>query len=87
MVPGVMQKRKERKILVIIVFNFEQLLFKLLLFIYSYMYILASLTSEVEFMGLILFALGTFVCIREIAHTVRALATCLLQRLGAGTDG
>lgn len=86
LVPGVVQKRKERKILVIIVLNIEQLLLKLL-FIYSYMYILASLTSEAEFMGFILFALRTSVCIREISHTVRAFATCLPQRLGAGTNG
>lgn len=78
---------QRRNILVITVFNIEQLLLKLLLFIYSYMCILARLTSEIEFMGFVLFPLGTFVFIREVSHIVAALATCLPQRLSAGTEG
>lgn len=72
--------------LVIIVFNTEQLLLKfLLLFIYSYMYILARLTSEIEFMRFISY--GMFISIREISRIVTALASCVLQRLSTGADG
>lgn len=47
-----------------IVFNIEQLLFQLLLFIYSYMCILAWLTSAIEFVGFILLPSGD-VCLHQ----------------------
>lgn len=58
LVSGAVQRRRKRNILVNIVFNIEQLPFKLLLFIYSYMCVLAWLASEREFMGFIPFPQG-----------------------------
>lgn len=52
---------------------------------YSYMYILARLTSEIGFMGFKSY--GMFISIREKSHIVTALATCVPQRPSAGTDG
>lgn len=54
-VSGIVQRRKKINIPVITVFNIEHLSFKLLLFIYSYMCILAWVTSEREFLGFIFF--------------------------------
>lgn len=57
-VSGIVQRRKKINIPVITVFNIEHLSFKLLLFIYSYMCILALVTSEREFLGFIFFPQG-----------------------------